>query len=260
MTTQKTALVDNPRFYILLSTFAVSALIYLGLDKYVTSDTLFLIRLEQFYGFISLIYLYIAVLLSPLATIVGKDTTYMRLAVFCRRAIGVSAFYFAFLHFVVALFGQLGGIDAVLSSPSTFFTSIVFGGFALCVLLIMAITSFDRAIELLGISFWKWLHRLVYLAGIAILVHIWLIGTHVVYGWVQLLILSPIILLLGLESLRITDSLSKKVSLLKRKDYYFGIAVCIWVAMISGLLVVVGLSSTYHFSHSTSLVKENREQ
>lgn len=257
--TKKYRLIDNPRFYILLSSLIVSVVVYVGLNNYFENNNLFFIRLEQFYGFISLLYLYVAVLVSPLASLLGKGNN-MEFVLFCRRAIGVSAFYFAFLHSVVALFGQLGGVDAVVSSPSTFYNAIVFGGFALTILLIMAITSFDKAVKLFGITFWKWLHRLVYLAGIAILIHIWLIGTHVVYGWVQLLILLPIIFLLGLEALRITKSLSRKLDLLKRKDYYVTIAICIWVVMISSLLGIVGLSSTYHFSHSTSAVNESVKQ
>ncbi len=42
----------------------------------------------------------------------------------------------------------------------------------------MAATSLDYAVDKLGFKNWKLLHRLVYGASAAVLVHVILIGTH----------------------------------------------------------------------------------
>ena len=65
------------------------------------SDQLFIIRLQQIYGLASIILWYLVVIIGPMGHIVGKHRT--KHLEFMRRAIGVSAFYFAYytlpLHF-----------------------------------------------------------------------------------------------------------------------------------------------------------------
>jgi DMSO/TMAO reductase YedYZ heme-binding membrane subunit len=85
-----------------------SLLISLGVTAWlrlqISSDQLYYIRLEQVFGFIGLAFLYIALIISPLS-LLFKQNQGVKYMLFARRAIGVSAAYFAVLHASVALWG-----------------------------------------------------------------------------------------------------------------------------------------------------------
>lgn len=161
------------------------------------------IRIEQFYGFISLTLLYAALLASPLTKVfpgLPLKSEYLHV----RRALGVLTFYYAFLHAYISLFKQLNGLDGLVHLNTRFSVSIWLGIFALAVLCVMAATSLDWAVDKLGFKNWKLLHRLVYTAGVAVLIHIALVGTH--YDGLSLLTVFTglgVIILLCLEGVRI---------------------------------------------------------
>jgi hypothetical protein len=100
-------LTSNSRFYILLSSFLISLLVISDLRLNFASDQLFYIRSEQVFGLLAMVYWYIALIISPLKSVIGTHS--LRQATFARRAIGVSAAYFVLLHAVIATWGQLGG-------------------------------------------------------------------------------------------------------------------------------------------------------
>ncbi len=82
-----------------------------------------------------------------------------------RRYLGVSGFVFALLHSQTALY-YLFGYDLAAAYPvlNPFENPIVFGSFALFILLIMASTSTDWAMQKLTPRVWKFIHRFVYIA------------------------------------------------------------------------------------------------
>lgn len=197
-------LVHNIRFYILLISFVSSLAIAGSIYATIPSGSLRVIRLEQVYGFVSLGFLYLAILATPLTKafpdIPGRER-YLK----ARRALGVSAFYFGALHSGVAFFGQLGGVNGLSFLSGNYVWSLVLGGLALLILLLMAATSFDYAIKKMTIRWWKFLHRFVYLATLLILGHIFLISTHVrgLDAIATQILLLLLLILLGLEALRI---------------------------------------------------------
>jgi len=170
-------LLANSRFWILAVAVTASVNIAGFVQLLIPSGSLQTIRIEQIYGFLSLLLLYLAILASPLTkTFPGMPgkAAYLH----ARRAIGVSAFYYAALHSCLTFFGQLGGFDGLNYLNRTYRWSLLGGALALGVLGIMAATSFDSVVSHMGYRHWKLLHRLVYFASIAVLLHVLLIGPH----------------------------------------------------------------------------------
>ena len=231
----------------------MSFVVFAALRIATVSDQLWLIRVEQTFGLFAVTYLYIALLISPLSYVVGKGR--LRHVIFARRGIGVSAAYFALLHGAVALWGQLGGLVALGYLPSFFQWSLVFGVVGLAVLLVMAATSFDAVISRMTYRRWKWLHRCIYVGSILILLHVWMVGTHVSYGFVQLAGFLALALLFGLEAWRIAGTLARRFAELQPKEYFAVVAVSLWVVglalLVSLPVVVQNYHSTRHNDHTT---------
>jgi sulfoxide reductase heme-binding subunit YedZ len=239
---------NNNRFYILTFSLLLSVGTLCWLRMQIVSEQLFYIRTEQVFGFISIAYLYLALIISPLKRVVGQPR-WMKNLEFARRAIGVSAAYFAFLHAAVALWGQMGGFAGLGSLPERFTWALAFGLIALVVLFLMAATSFDTVIKFMTFRKWKWLHRFVYSACVLIILHVWMIGTHVAYSWVQLATFIPLSLLFALEAWCIVSKLSDRHPWLKAKDYAITIALCGWAVASLLLLLLPALVENYHSEH-----------
>jgi sulfoxide reductase heme-binding subunit YedZ len=229
---KRASLLDNSRFYVLASTFLLSALIVAWLRLTVADDQLFIIRTEQLYGLCSVVYLYLALVIAPLGTILGKRR--ISHVAFARRAIGVSAAYFAILHAVVAWWGQLGAISGMRYMPPLFLWSITCGVIALAILLALAFTSFDWAISLMGFPRWKRLQRLVYGGGVLILLHIWAIGTHVADTPVQITAFAALAALSGLELYRAVARLAGRWP----KAYSATLFLAGWATVLIALLLL----------------------
>jgi sulfoxide reductase heme-binding subunit YedZ len=246
MTEQKYRLLNNSRFYILAFSVLLSTAVFSWLRLQIPSDQLFYIRAEQVFGLLCVLYWYVALVISPIGYVIGKQR--MRHIEFARRAIGVSAFYFALLHAVVALWGQLGGLGQVHYLPSLFKWSLLGGGIALGVLFIMAATSFDRVVRFMTFRWWKWLHRLVYAGGILAVLHIWTIGTHLAYTNVQLAALIALVVLSGLELFRVTTLLNRNYFHFAKPEA-FTMFLSMWLVVVGLILVTPKFVHNYHSRH-----------
>ncbi len=229
----------------------------------IASDQLFYIRAQQLFGLICLFYWYIALIISPIGYVIGKQ--HMKRVEFARRAIGVSAAYFAVLHASVALWGQLGGFGGVASLSSLFQWSLIAGLIGVIVLLIMAVTSFDKVITLMTFTRWKWLHRTVYVGGILAVLHIWSIGTHIGYGFIQFLAFFALVILSGLEMYRVVTLLTRKHATLESKKKFYALFVSlwiIWVALISSipLLVANYRNNGDHDKHNSTMHQDHHDE
>lgn len=167
----------NSRFWILIVAVVLSVNIAGFVQLLIPSGSLQAIRIEQIYGFIALALMYAAILASPL-TAVFPNLPGRVAYIHARRAIGVSAFYYALLHATVTLFAQLGGFGGLGYLNNTYELSLLGGVFALGILFIMAATSLDIIVAKMGYRHWKLLHRLVYIASVLLVLHMVLIGTH----------------------------------------------------------------------------------
>ncbi|AWN23579.1 sulfoxide reductase heme-binding subunit YedZ [Deinococcus irradiatisoli] len=94
-----------------------------------------------------------------------------------RKALGLLAFMYAALHFLVYLFDK--GVFSGGAGVQTFVEDVVKRpfvtvGFAALVLLVpLALTSFRGSVKKLGFARWTALHKLVYLAAALGVVHYW---------------------------------------------------------------------------------------
>jgi DMSO/TMAO reductase YedYZ heme-binding membrane subunit len=243
----KTSLLNNSRFYILVTSFLLSLAIIGLLRLQIPSDQLFYIRTQQMFGLLGVVYWYFALIISPIGYVIGKQR--VKKLEFTRRAIGVSAFYFVLLHGVIASWGQLGGLSELQYLPTLFKWSLAGGGIAFAILLIMALTSFDKVVKFMTYRKWKWLHRLVYIGGILALLHIWTVGTHLAYDGVQVAAFIALVILSGLELYRTTKLLNDKyLHLDKAEAVTFYVAS--WAIVSTLILMTPVFVQNYHSRHS----------
>lgn len=245
---QNYELLNNSRFYIIATSLLVSVLTVGLLRVVIPSDQLFVIRLQQVFGLLCLVYWYVALVISPLGYLIGKQR--VKKAEFTRRAIGVSAFYFALLHGGIALWGQLGGLGQLQYLPTLFQWSLAGGAAAVVILGIMAATSFDGVVKFMTYRKWKWLHRLVYVAFILVVLHVWSIGTHLAYSNVQLAAFVALAVLSGLEFYRTTKVVSDKYLRLSKSEFA-SLFLAVWGCVIVLIFCLPTLVQNYHSRHTS---------
>jgi sulfoxide reductase heme-binding subunit YedZ len=160
----------NIRFYVLTGSITLSLAIYLWTIASVSHGLSRTALLVEDYGLIALIYLYLTLLAGPFCY-TFRSFSFRGQYLKARRALGIGTFYFAFLHTSISLFGQLGGIGGLGFLDNNYLIAVSIGFIALCIFSLLTITSLDYAVDKLSFPKWKLLHRLVYLAGILVLVH-----------------------------------------------------------------------------------------
>ncbi len=240
------SLLANSRFYVLCLSILMSVAVTAVLRQQIASDQLFYIRAQQVFGLLSLVYWYVALIISPLGYVVGKQR--LQHLAFARRAIGVVAAYFALLHAAVALWGQLGGVGELALLPSLFRWSLAGGGVALLVLIIMAATSFDKVVRYMTYKKWKWLHRLVYGSLVMVILHIWTIGTHLAYREIQLLSFGALIILFGLELVRVIKLVNARYLHMNTAEA-FVLWFASWIMAVTAVFLMPYYFNNYHSRH-----------
>jgi len=149
----------------------------------------------QHSGKSALILLSLSLACTPINTVFK-----FRPALKVRRALGVYAFLYAALHFSTFLFDY--NFDPALLYEAIFEKRYALVGFAaFLILLPLALTSTQGWMKRLGKK-WKQLHRLVYVAGILVIIHyIWLVKADIreplIYGGI-----IAVLLLLRLPAVR----------------------------------------------------------
>lgn len=249
------SLFHNSRFYILAAAILGSLLIVSYFRITIPSDQLYIIRVGQVYGLLAVLLWYLALILSPLSYVIGKAR--LTNLLFARRAIGVSAAYFALLHLLVTVFGQLGGISGVFGLPPIFKVSVLLGFLSFIILLIMAATSFDKVIRKMTYKRWKMLHRLGYLGGIAAVAHIWMVGTHIAYTQSKVLAFTLLTILAGLEAFRLAKNITEKSQEFKNGTYRVTIFISIWAIFIGCVLALPLIAKNYHGANHVSKTRQN---
>lgn len=209
-------LLANTRFWILLTGFIFSINIAGIVQLLIPGGSLQIIRTQQIYGFTAMALLFSALLISPI-TKMFPNMPYREGVLHARRAIGVLSFYFALLHSWLAFYKQLGGFSGIPYYGPNYRWSILLGTVALSILFVMTITSLDWAVHILSFKRWKLLHRLVYIAGFSIVMHVVLIGSHYKrLGIIGLMTVVLVLILLYLELLRFRKFFIKKTKIRRR--------------------------------------------
>jgi sulfoxide reductase heme-binding subunit YedZ len=112
--------------------------------------------------------LLIVLWISPLDKILPSKIP-IRVLNIHKRLLGVSAFFYALVHFFFYLLDQ-ATLQVFLENFQRRF--VIIGMSALSILLVLAVTSFDFMVKKMGKKNWKRLHRLVYLAVFLLFFHI----------------------------------------------------------------------------------------
>jgi sulfoxide reductase heme-binding subunit YedZ len=121
-------------------------------------------------GMLTLVFLMLALAVTPLRTI-----TRLNWLIKFRRMLGLFAFFYGSLHLITYLwFDRYFNLKSVpgdvVSRPF-----IALGMLAFFLMAPLAITSTNKMVKRLGGKRWNKLHKLVYLAGIAGVLHFWLL-------------------------------------------------------------------------------------
>ena len=121
-------------------------------------------------GMLTLVFLMITLAVTPV-----RKTFALNWLIKCRRMMGLFAFFYGSLHFLTYIwFDRYFNLKSVPGDvASRPFIAVGMTGFIL--LLPLAITSTDKMIKRLGGKRWGRLHSLVYLAGIAGVLHFWML-------------------------------------------------------------------------------------
>lgn len=228
------ALLRNHRFFVLLSSVAIALVVFFVIDARAPDEQARLIRLVRAYALLALTYLYTALLAGPFCYSFPRFP-YRAHYLFARRAIGVSAYFFALLHASLAFFGLLGGFSGLPFLSAHYLFAITLGATALVILFCMAATSFDSMVRFLTFRRWKFLHRFVYGAGFLVMVHALLLGTHFrdLSRAIPQIFFAALAFLLLLEGRRVDAVLARRWRLAPT----FGIGTVIVCSVVFALLL-----------------------
>jgi methionine sulfoxide reductase heme-binding subunit len=121
-------------------------------------------------GMLTLIFLSLTVAITPLRKIFGINSL-----VKFRRMLGLFAFFYGSLHLLTYIwFDRLFNLRSV--GQDVVRRPFILAGMTAFLLMVpLAITSTDKMIKRLGGKRWARLHRLVYVAAIAGVVHFWML-------------------------------------------------------------------------------------
>lgn len=119
---------------------------------------------------LTLVFLSLTVAVTPVRKIFGINSL-----VKVRRMLGLFAFFYGALHLLTyvwfdRLFNLISVVQDVGKRPF-----ILFGMTAFALMVPLAITSTNKMVKRIGGKRWATLHRLVYLAAIAGVIHFWML-------------------------------------------------------------------------------------
>ena len=121
-------------------------------------------------GMMTLIFLTTTIAITPVRKVFGVNSV-----VKLRRMVGLFAFFYGVLHLTTYIwFDQWFNFRSVVGDVARR-PFILFGMLAFLLMVPLAITSTNKMVKRLGGKAWGRLHRIVYLAAIAGVVHFWML-------------------------------------------------------------------------------------
>jgi len=188
---------------------------------------------------------YVLLLISPLGRIFPKKPLVQKLLTL-RKPIGLSVALLALTHASLGFWKQLGGFGGILKLPTLLGWAVGLAFFALTILLIMAGASIDSVAKKRSPAFWRIFSKLGYAAGIAIIMHIWIIGTHAAVSALQAVALLLLLTLCGLTAVGLGKSLvGKGISRQKAG----ALALLVWLLFAAGIIGMRLYVTSYSASH-----------
>src|SRR5690349_11571478 len=127
------SLFKNIRFYVLCIAFIYEISVYLFVKNAIAGGDLQIIRITQIFALSALSMLWLVLMIGPVVysfrSLPFRGDLYR-----ARRAIGVSAFFFALTHACFAFFGQLGGFAGLAFLDPKYLLAIILSSTALLIL------------------------------------------------------------------------------------------------------------------------------
>lgn len=121
-------------------------------------------------GTLTLVFLMISLAVTPLRKVLGLPWM-----IKFRRMTGLYAFFYGALHLLTYIwFDKVFDLTAVVADTAKR-PFILFGMLGFFLMVPLAITSTNRMVKRMGGKRWNRLHRLVYLAAIAGVIHYWML-------------------------------------------------------------------------------------
>ena len=117
-------------------------------------------------GMLALIFLLLTLLVTPLRVLTGWNWL-----IFSRRTLGLYAFFYAALHFLIFFSLDRGFNVSSTLSEMVKRQYLIVGSVGLLVMVPLAVTSTNTMIKRLGGKQWRALHRLAYVAALAGVIH-----------------------------------------------------------------------------------------
>lgn len=117
-------------------------------------------------GMLALVFLLLTLLVTPLRVLSGWNWI-----IFSRRTLGLCAFFYAALHFLIFFSLDRGFSVASTVSEMVKRKYLLVGITGLLVMVPLAVTSTNAMIKRLGGKRWRALHRLAYVAAVAGVIH-----------------------------------------------------------------------------------------
>ncbi|MBI5391666.1 ferric reductase-like transmembrane domain-containing protein [Candidatus Woesearchaeota archaeon] len=127
------------------------------------------------YGVVAVVLLFIT-LIPGLLQVYFAGFILNPLLVYARKAIGVSAFMFAFFHGLRNLIAYNVSLTTILSLPGQRPLAIILAAIALVILSLLALTSITKIEKGMGYKKWKWFHRTIYIVFVLIMFHIFIMA------------------------------------------------------------------------------------
>ncbi len=141
-------------------------------------------------GMLTLVFLLVTLAVTPV-----RKTTGLNWLVKFRRVLGLFAFFYGFLHLMTYIwFDRYFNLKSVPGDVASR-PFITLGMAAFFLMLPLAITSTNKMVKRLGGKRWNKLHRLVYIAGVAGVLHFWMLVKSdtrlpLTFGFILLLLLG----------------------------------------------------------------------
>ncbi len=213
---------------VLLISFVLSLILYIGVLLTIPQGILQTIKLQQYFALIALTYLYFALLLQALYENFPK-LGYKKQLLIAKPMFIVGAFYFGLLHAYISFFQQLGGFSGLFFLGNSYLIAISFSTVALLILFFLTLASFDFITKKIKVLRWKCIYGFLYAAGLLVLFHALLLGTHFqnLSDWIPQIIFFAVAFLLLLEAKRLDRYISPK----------FGIATVVTLSILLLFLI-----------------------
>ncbi len=194
------------------------------------------------YGIIAVVLLFIT-LIPGLLQIYFTGFILNPMFVYARKAIGVSAFTFAFLHGIGNfILTYESSITDILSLPGQRPLAIILAAIALIILSLLALTSITKIEKGMGYVKWKWFHRTVYIAFYLIMFHIFIMANNLQHGTaIDTLTINAVTVFLVFAEVQATSIMFRKKPRTKVQNILFHI-----------FLAIIVLATVY-FSYTATL-------